>query len=102
MVPGGADLDQPVAEVLTLAKRDLKPGDRLDEFGGYTYYGAIERDEMARRLNALPAGLAPGAKVVQPVAAGSVLTWEDVELDESSLVVRLRREQDQLSTGLSS
>src|SRR3990170_1608105 len=95
-------LDQPVAEVLTLAKRDLKPGDRLDEFGGYTYYGAIERDEMARRLNALPAGLAPGAKVVQPVAAGSVLTWEDVELDESSLVVRLRREQDQLSTGLSS
>ena len=94
-------LDQPVADVLTLAKRDLRPGDRLDEFGGYTYYGAIERAEIARRLNALPAGLAPGAKVVQQAAAGNVLTWEDVELDESSLVVRLRREQDQMSTGFS-
>ena len=91
-----APLDQPVAEAMTVAKRDLKPGERLDDFGGYTFHGVIDRAEEARRLNALPVGLAPGADVVRPVLAGEVLTWEDVKLDEDSVVVRLRRQQDAL------
>ena len=90
-------LDCPVADVLTLAKRALQPGERLDEFGGYTFYGAIELAETARALNALPVGLAPGARVRRPVAAGQVITWDDVELDEASVVVKLRRQQDALS-----
>jgi predicted homoserine dehydrogenase-like protein len=89
-------LDRPVAEVMTVAKRDLRPGDKLDDFGGYTYHGVMERAEAARELNALPVGLAPGARIVQPVAKGAVLTWEDVRLDEDSVVVKLRREQDKL------
>ena len=28
--------DRPVADVMTVAKRDLRPGETLDEFGGYT------------------------------------------------------------------
>src|SRR5690606_14714773 len=32
-------LDAPVAEAMTVAKRDLKPGEKLDDFGGYTFYG---------------------------------------------------------------
>jgi predicted homoserine dehydrogenase-like protein len=87
-------LDRPVAEVMTLAKRDLAAGDRLDEFGGYTFYGTIERAETARTLNALPVGLAPSAFVVRPVLRGRIITWNDVQLDESSTVVRLRRQQD--------
>jgi predicted homoserine dehydrogenase-like protein len=89
-------LDRPVAEVMTVAKRDLKRGERLDDFGGYTFHGVIDRAEVARDLNALPAGLAPGAEVVRPVPAGEVLTWDDVRLDENSTVVRLRRQQDAL------
>jgi predicted homoserine dehydrogenase-like protein len=89
-------LDKPVAEVMTVAKRALKPGDRLDEFGGYTFFGVIDRAEEARKLNALPVGLAPGANVARPVAEGEILTWADVSLDESSVAVRLRREQDTL------
>jgi predicted homoserine dehydrogenase-like protein len=89
-------LDRPVAEVMTVAKRDLKPGDRLDDFGGYTFHGVIDRAEVARGLNALPAGLAPGAEVVRPTPAGEVLTWNDVRQDENSTVVRLRRQQDAL------
>jgi predicted homoserine dehydrogenase-like protein len=91
-----APLDKPVAESMTVAKRDLKPGERLDEFGGYTFHGVMDRAEVARDLKALPAGLAPGAQVVRPVARGEVVTWDDVELDESSTVVKLRREQDAL------
>jgi predicted homoserine dehydrogenase-like protein len=81
---------------MTVAKRDLKPGERLDDFGGYTFHGVMDRAEVARELNALPAGLAPGAKVVRPLAPGAVVTWGDVELDENSTVVKLRRQQDAL------
>lgn len=89
-------LDRPVADVLTFAKRDLHPGERLDDFGGYTFYGMIDTAEEARRANALPIGLAPGATIMRPLPAGAVITWDDVQLDESSLVVRLRRRQDEL------
>ncbi len=89
-------LDQPVADVMTVAKRDLKPGEKLDTFGGYTFYGVIDCAEEARRLNALPVGLAPGARVIRPVAAGQIMTWDDVRLDEGSTLVRLRRQQDAL------
>ncbi len=91
-----APRDEPVAEVMTVAKRALKPGERLDDFGGYTFYGVMDRATEARRLNALPVGLAPGAKVVRPVAAGALVTWDAVELDEDSTVVKLRRQQDHL------
>jgi predicted homoserine dehydrogenase-like protein len=77
-----------------VAKRALVPGERLDDFGGYTFYGVMDRAEEARKLNALPVGLAIGAKVVRPVAVGEIVKWEDVELDEASVVVRLRRKQD--------
>jgi predicted homoserine dehydrogenase-like protein len=92
-------IDQPVADVLTVAKRDLAPGDILDEFGGYTFYGLIDDAETAREMNALPVGLAPGTLVNKPIPAGAFLTWQDVELDEDSRVVQLRREQDQLDAG---
>lgn len=89
-------LEKPVAEVLTVAKRSLKPGDCLDTFGGYTFYGVNDLAEEAYRLNALPVGLAVGAKITKPVAEGSVITWEDVALDEDQIVVKLRRQQDAL------
>ncbi len=89
-------LDQPIADVMTVAKRALQPGEKLDDFGGYMYYGIMERASEARALNALPVGLAPGAQIARPVAAGTVMTWDDVKLDESSIAVQLRRQQDSL------
>ena len=91
-------LDRPVAEVMTVAKRALEPGDRLDAFGGYTFYGLIDHAEEARALDALPVGLAPGAAIVRPVAAGAIVTWDDVRLDEESTVVKLRRQQDAMAS----
>jgi predicted homoserine dehydrogenase-like protein len=89
--------DLPVAEVLTIAKRDLQAGEKLDEFGGYTFHGVMERAETFSGLNALPVGLAPGAVVVNPVRAGDIIGWKDVRLDEEQTVVKLRRMQDQIS-----
>jgi len=87
----------PVAEVMTIAKRDLLAGDKLDTFGGYTFYGLMERAIIVSGLNALPVGLAPGAVMMHPVRAGDIIRWQDVQLDEQQSVVKLRRMQDQLS-----
>ena len=91
-----APLDEPVADVMSVAKKDLKAGDILERFGGYTSFGVMDLASTARRKNALPMGLSPDAKIVKPVMKGEIITWDDVELNENSDVVRLRREQDKL------
>ncbi len=88
--------DEPVAESMTIAKRDLKPGEKLDTFGGYTFYGLMDRADEAKRMNALPTGLAPEAVVIRAVPKDQVVTWADVKLDEESTVVKLRRNQDKM------
>lgn len=89
-------LDIPVADVMTVAKKDLKIGEVLERFGGYTNFGVMELAETARKLNALPVGLSPGAKMVKGVKKGQIITWSDIALDEDSTVVKLRRLQDSL------
>jgi predicted homoserine dehydrogenase-like protein len=89
-------LDRPVVDVLAIAKKDLAPGEALDAFGGYAFHGSMDRAEEAKKLDALPVGLAPGAKMVKAVGKGALITWADVQLDESSTVVKLRRQQDAL------
>lgn len=91
-----APKDEPIADVMAIAKKDLKPGEKLDDFGGFTFHGLNTRAEDAKSKNALPVGLAPGAKIVSAVRKGTVITWDDVELYESSTLVKLRREQDNL------
>ena len=69
-------------------------GEKLDTFGGYTFYGIIEKYETAKSLGALPVGIAPGAKLKTDIKEGSIITWDDVILDETSTIVKLRRMQD--------
>ena len=92
--PTGAPLPKPVAEVITVAKRNLKQGEQLDGSGGYTVNGLIETAEIARAENLLPLGLASGAKLKQDVAQGIAISYDMVELDEDSFVLKLRRLQD--------
>jgi predicted homoserine dehydrogenase-like protein len=82
---------------MTMAKRDLVSGEKLDTFGGFTFYGVMECAKIAREGDALPVGLAPGAVMDHPVCAGEIIRWQDVRLDEQQPVVKLRRMQDQLS-----
>ena len=90
----GAPLSKPVAEVITVAKRNLKKGEQLDGSGGYTVNGLIEKAEIARVENLLPLGLASGVKLKQDIARGTAITYDMVELNEDSFVLKLRRLQD--------
>ena len=92
--PTGAPLSKPVAEVITVAKRNLKKGEQLDGSGGYTVNGLIEKAEIARVENLLPLGLASGVKLKQDIAQGTAITYDMVELNEHSFVLKLRRLQD--------
>lgn len=93
--PTGAPLpSSPVAEVVGAAKMNLKPGDILDGGGGYTIYGLAEKAEIAKAENLLPLGLAENIKAIRKIPEDGVLTYDDVELNEDSFLLKLRRMQD--------
>jgi len=89
----------PVVEVCAVAKRDLKPGESLDDYGMYMTYGeAVNADEMSGQQY-LPEGLVEGCIIKRPVKRGGVLTYGDVELPPDRLADRLRAEQYQYFRG---
>lgn len=92
-----APLLEPMAETIAVAKRDLAPGDVLDAIGGHTFYGLIERAEVATREGLLPLGIAESARLVARVHQGEPIPRSAVELDETGLLHRLRRMQDEMT-----
>jgi predicted homoserine dehydrogenase-like protein len=85
-----------MAEVCTMAKKDLFPGDTIDGIGGYTVRGYADIAKDAKRDNLVPIGLIEGAIVQKPIKVGELISYDQVEVDESSLIVQLRRKQDNL------
>jgi predicted homoserine dehydrogenase-like protein len=86
-------LGGPVVEVCAVAKRDLKAGETLDEYGMFMTYGeAVNADEMCDRRY-LPEGLVEGCRLRRDVARDEVLTYEDVELPVGRRADLLRGEQ---------
>lgn len=84
------------SECITVAKRDLKAGETLDAIGEYCYRASIELADVAKKGNMLPVGLAKGAKLLCDVPMDSVITYDMVELNNDSVLLQLRRMQDQL------
>jgi len=83
----------PVCEVGTIAKRDLEAGEELDGIGGFDCYGLIDNIENARRDDALPIGLAAGARLTRAVAKDQPIRNADVTLPAGRLVDDLRAQQ---------
>ncbi|MBP6504452.1 MAG: homoserine dehydrogenase, partial [Rhodoferax sp.] len=94
-----APLARPSAEVCALAKRDLKPGNRLDAIGEYTYRAWAMAATEARTANAVPCGLLERATVTAPVRKGELLTYANTAVLQDSRIVELRRRQDALVYG---
>ena len=91
--PVAKPLGGPVVEVCAVAKRDLKAGEVLDEYGMYMTYGeAVNADEMCSNRY-LPEGLVEGCVLTREVAKDSVITYDDVTLPPNRLADQLRAEQ---------
>jgi len=86
-------LGGPVVEVCAVAKRDLRAGEVLDEYGMYTTYGeAVNAEEMSSGRY-LPEGLVEGCRLRRDIAKDAVLTYHDVILPSGRLADQLRAEQ---------
>ena len=93
--PTVAPLAGPVCEVLTIAKRDLKAGERLDGVGGFCSYGLIDNRAAARAVDALPIGLSEDCVLRRDVAKDEVISFDDVESPRGRLAEKLWREQNE-------
>jgi predicted homoserine dehydrogenase-like protein len=86
-------LGGPVVEVCAVAKRDLKAGEELDDYGMFMTYGeAANVDEMSAERY-LPEGLVEGCRLRRNVSRDDVLTYDDVDLPTGRVADRLRAEQ---------
>jgi len=92
--PTVAPIAGPVCEVVTVAKRDLKAGERLDGVGGFCTYGLIDNRATARSLAALPIGLSDGCVLRGDISKDAVLSFNDVEAPPAGVVEALWQEQN--------
>jgi predicted homoserine dehydrogenase-like protein len=81
-------------DVVAVAKRDLKQGERLDGEGGYTVWGKVVPAARSLALGGLPIGLAHGVTLTRDVKRGTILSWADVRFDTNDSAVAFRREME--------
>jgi len=86
----------PRVGVIAVAKKDLAPGELIDELGGYEVYGVAENIDAIRAENLLPIGLAIGCKARRAIAKDTPLTFADVDVPPGRLIDALYAEQEQL------
>jgi predicted homoserine dehydrogenase-like protein len=91
--PAAKPLGGPVVEVCAVAKRDLKCGEILDDYGMFMTYGeAVNTEEMSAGRY-LPEGLVEGCTLLRDIPKDSVIRYDDVRLPPNRLADQLRAEQ---------
>jgi predicted homoserine dehydrogenase-like protein len=92
-VPTAAPAPQPRVEVVAVSKVDLRAGQTLGGLGTADVAGIAVRVEDAAASDALPVGLAAGARLKHDVRASTRLTYEMVFEPPDSLAWKLRAPQ---------
>ena len=90
-IPTGAPRNF-LADLGTFAKKNLAPGDILDGEGGDLAFGKMVRASDSIKGKYLPMGLSTGAKMTRAVTKDSVVTYNDVALDQTKLSYKLRKQ----------
>lgn len=92
IVPQGA----PISDTVAVAKRNIKKGENIDGIGGYSVRGIIEKHSETMDKNHVPIGLISGESIAKrDISEGTFLSEEDVELDKTTTVYKLRKLQDE-------
>lgn len=89
------------SEVTARTKFPVAAGTVLEGMGGHHVRGwTIDADD-AREQNAIPIGIVGGCRLKRDLPAHAIVTYDDVEVDESRPLVAMRRLQDSmLAAGL--
>ena len=80
------------ADMVAVAKKDLSPGESIDGPGAYTTYGQLVPAKESLQCNYLPTGFSERVKVIRPVAKDTILSYDDVEIDQSLFSYKLRKQ----------
>jgi len=84
------------ADVVSLAKKDLNPGDTLDGEGGYCARGRLTTSKASIKNDYLPLGLTDNAKVIKPIKKDQFIKFSDVEINYLDEVKTARDYQKKL------
>ena len=87
------------ADVIAVAKRDLKAGEELDGEGGHTVWGRLSSATHSLELGALPIGLANGVRLEHAVARGDIVRWSNLQSVRATPAQKLRRDMEKSSLG---
>ena len=90
-------LDTPISETVAVAKKDIAEGEAIDGIGGFCVRGCLETHAAQKEARHIPIGLIVGNAVAKrAIAKDTVLTEDDIALDTTTQVYRLRSLQDSL------
>ena len=70
-------------DVVSVSKRNLKKGEKLDGEGGFTVWGKLIPASTSLNLQALPIGLANDMYLKNDINKDKIITWNDVEFDSN-------------------
>ena len=81
------------ADVASLAKKDLKVGEKLDGEGGFCARGRLITSQKSKKEMILPLGLTDNAVLKRDVSKDEVIKLDDVVLNLPSEVTEARNYQ---------
>ena len=81
-------------DVVSVSKRNLKKGEKLDGEGGFTVWGKLIPASTSLNLQALPIGLANDMYLKNDIDKDKILTWNDVEFDTNNEIIRYRHQME--------
>jgi homoserine dehydrogenase len=81
------------AEVISLAKKNLIVGERLDGEGGFAARGKLVSSKNSIENNFLPLGLSDGAIIQKTIKKDQFITFNDVTLNWNQEVLKARKYQ---------
>ena len=84
------------ADVISVAKKDLKVGDILDGEGGFAARGRLFSSQESIKNNYLPLGLTEGAILKKEINKDQYIKLDDVEINWKEEVFTARKYQNKL------
>ena len=81
-------------DVVSVSKKNLKKGEKLDGEGGFTVWGKLIPASTSLNLQALPIGLANDMYLKNDINKDKIITWNDVEFDSNDEIINYRHQME--------
>lgn len=95
--PTIAPIHGQVADTVTIAKRDIKKGEKLDGIGSDKVFGKLTSHDRCLREDLLPIGIiTPKTEAIVDIPKDTVIDMSMVKIDEKATITRLRRRQNSM------